>query len=250
LRLFRGEVITQESDWFNLREARLQLRGYTEPHLPVAVASTITPSGTALAGKYGLDVLSLGGFLGQPVMTLAEQWAVAERSAQEHGQIVDRAGWRIVLPFYIAPTREEAVAQAREGCRRFLVDYVGGTVGHHVDEEEMEVTLSGEGTAIIGSPDDAIAHIERLQDMTGGFGGFVGLFHEWAGPQEMTRSYELFARYVMPHFQGLIDPLQRSQQWLASNNTKVFGLGPEVMRTAFQDAGVELPAALRAEPND
>ena len=250
LRLLRGEVVTHDSDWFSLRDARLQMRGYTEPHLPVVVASTISPSGTTAAGKYGLDVISLGGFIGQPVIDLADQWAIAERAAQEHGQTVDRAGWRVVIPFYIAPTREEAIVQASEGCRRFLVDYIGGTVGHHIDAAQMEATLHGEGAAIIGSPDDAIAAIERLQDVTGGFGGFVGLFHEWAGPQEMTRNYELFARYVMPHFQGLIDPLQRSQQWLASRNTEVFGLGPDVMRAAFQDAGVELPDALRPTPSD
>ncbi|MCZ7576025.1 MAG: LLM class flavin-dependent oxidoreductase [Dehalococcoidia bacterium] len=40
LRLFRGETVSIETDWFTMREARLQLAPYTHPHMPVAVAST------------------------------------------------------------------------------------------------------------------------------------------------------------------------------------------------------------------
>ena len=43
MRLFtETEPITHESDWFTLREARLQLRPYTYPHMPVAVAAVTT----------------------------------------------------------------------------------------------------------------------------------------------------------------------------------------------------------------
>ena len=38
LPLLRGESVTMETDWFTLRDARLQLSGYTQPHVPVAVA--------------------------------------------------------------------------------------------------------------------------------------------------------------------------------------------------------------------
>ena len=39
------EPVTMKTDWFELREARLHLAPYTDPHFPIAVASTITPSG-------------------------------------------------------------------------------------------------------------------------------------------------------------------------------------------------------------
>src|SRR5215212_5351220 len=45
LRLFAGEVITQDSEWFTLRNARLQLKPYTHPRPHVAVASAVTPFG-------------------------------------------------------------------------------------------------------------------------------------------------------------------------------------------------------------
>jgi len=55
---------------------------------------------------------------------------------------------------------------------------------------------------IVGTPDDAIAWIERTQAETGGFGGLLLTAHEWAAPEKIRRSIELFARYVMPHFRG------------------------------------------------
>jgi hypothetical protein len=55
---------------------------------------------------------------------------------------------------------------------------------------------------IIGTPDDAIAEIERMQAETAGFGGLMLTTHEWVATDKLRRSYELFARYVMPHFRG------------------------------------------------
>src|SRR5271155_4184440 len=58
-RLFAGERVTQETEWFTLRDARLQLFPLQED-LPFAVASQVRPSGMTLAGKYGAGVLSIG----------------------------------------------------------------------------------------------------------------------------------------------------------------------------------------------
>jgi len=33
-------------------------------------------------------------------------------------------------------------------------------------------------------------------------GAYLTLMHNWANPQATKKSYELFARHVMPHFQG------------------------------------------------
>src|SRR2546427_322161 len=54
------EPVTMKTDWFELREARLHLAPYTEPHFPIAVASVMTPAGVIAAGRHGLGVLSLG----------------------------------------------------------------------------------------------------------------------------------------------------------------------------------------------
>jgi limonene 1,2-monooxygenase len=57
LRLFRGETVTETSEWYALDNARLHLLPYTHPYPEVAVASAVTPSGGRLAGRYGLGML-------------------------------------------------------------------------------------------------------------------------------------------------------------------------------------------------
>src|SRR5262249_36625595 len=57
--LFRGETVTRQTDWFNLQDARLQLKPYSEPNLEVAVAASISPTGAKAAGKYGTGLLSI-----------------------------------------------------------------------------------------------------------------------------------------------------------------------------------------------
>lgn len=77
------------------------------------------------------------------------------------------------------------------------------------------------GMAVIGTPDDAIAQIERLQQQSGGFGAFLQLAHNWADFEQTKRSYELMARYVFPRFQDLNRNREASLDW-ARTNREVF----------------------------
>src|SRR5438067_879551 len=87
LRLFtETEPFTVESDWFTLRDAVLQVRPYSQPYMPIAVASMQSPSGPALAGKYGAGLLSIGVFFGfRGAVDLKAQWQVAEDAAAQGG---------------------------------------------------------------------------------------------------------------------------------------------------------------------
>jgi limonene 1,2-monooxygenase len=59
------------------------------------------------------------------------------------------------------------------------------------------------GIGSIGTVDDAVAQIERLQKQSdGGFGAYLLLAHEWANPVATHRSYELITQHVFPRFQG------------------------------------------------
>ena len=53
---------------------------------------------------------------------------------------------------------------------------------------------------VVGTPDDAIAWIEKKIADNGLFGGVMLTTHEWAGAEKLKRSLEMFARYVIPHF--------------------------------------------------
>ena len=61
MRLLRGETVTRETDWFTLRNARLQLPPYSEPHIEVVISSSRTPVSGLLAGQWGLGMVSISG---------------------------------------------------------------------------------------------------------------------------------------------------------------------------------------------
>ena len=80
------------------------------------------------------------------------------------------------------------------------------------------------GTTLVGSPDTIAAGIQHLLDISqGGFGGMLFRANEWATREQIMRSYELFARYVMPRFQGLNAGREDSMKWAASNRPVFMG---------------------------
>ena len=224
LRLFtETEPITYKSDWFELNEAMLQLRPYTKPYMPIAVASVQSPSGVALAGKYGASVLTIT-VPRDPSATggtnLKFLWDVAEESAAEHNQTVDRFDWRLTVPVHLAESREKAFEEARLGAGRFLREYTEGTNGRKAafdgPLEEVIDHMAETNSWIIGTPDDCIEGILKLEEQSGGFGGFLVQAIDWAPRDRILNSFELLARYVMPRFQGSLVGLENSNQWAKS----------------------------------
>ena len=100
----------------------LQLRPYQQPHMPVAVASVQSPAGVTLAGKHGAAVLTITVPRDPSAgpSDLEGLWSIAEESAAEHGQQMNRHDWRLVLPVHIAETRQEALDDVRVGSAQFL----------------------------------------------------------------------------------------------------------------------------------
>ena len=127
-RLFEtDDRFSYESEWFTLRDARLQLKPLQE-RMEFAVASILTPSGMTLAGKHEAGVLSIGSMTKAGMRSLPLQWSFAEESAAKHGKTVDRKNWRIVMNWHIAETRQEAREQARDGLMRHNNEYTVGTL--------------------------------------------------------------------------------------------------------------------------
>jgi limonene 1,2-monooxygenase len=241
------EPVTMTTDWFELREARLHLAPYTAPHFPIAVASTITPFGMAVAGKYGLGVLSIGAGLPGGPTALAEQWKVAEESAAKHGKRMDRKDWRVVVNVHVAEDDEGALAEVQRAERHETVTYFEETLGRppgRADDPLREGVRMG--TTLVGSPETVVRGIERLQEFSqGGFGGLLFRAHEWANREQTLRSYELFARHVMPRFQGSIDTIRASNDWARANRRTIFGPNVEAVRRAYLEAGREIPVEYR-----
>jgi limonene 1,2-monooxygenase len=215
------EPITHESDWFTLHDARLQLRPYTQPHMPIAVTAVASPSGMVTAGETGSGVLTMNVPRGQDAAALAGFWGIAEETAEKHGNVMDRSQWRIVLHVHLAETREEALRQMSHRGGRYRKEYSEGTTGSAqptefgIDEWAEHAQETGEWC--IGTPDDLIAKIEQLQHLTGGFGGLMVQTVDWADTKDMHRSFELIARYVMPKFRGSISGLEASHKDSSEN---------------------------------
>ena len=211
------EPITYKSDWFKLNDAVLQLRPYQRPHIPVAVASVESPAGVSVAGKHGAAVLSIAvPRASVRATTLKDQWAIAEESAAEHGQTMRREDWAIVSGVYLAESREEAFEDVRVGSARFVTEYFGQTLGNpppDVPFDKIVDHMVENNQWIVGTPDDCIAGIERLQEISGGFGSFMVRVDDWAPREKVLHSYELLARHVMPRFQGSLVGIRTSQQW-------------------------------------
>src|SRR5439155_779583 len=125
LQLLDGrEPVTCTTDWFQVRDATLQLRPYQKPTLPVAVASVQSPAGVLLAGKHGVSVISLS--VPRDVIrstSLKEQWAIAEEAAAAHGKTVHREDWRLSVGCHLAETREQAFDDIRVGAGRVVTEY-------------------------------------------------------------------------------------------------------------------------------
>ncbi|MEW6581361.1 MAG: LLM class flavin-dependent oxidoreductase [Actinomycetota bacterium] len=227
VRLLTGtEPVTCDADWFRIRDGVLQLRPYQRPHPPIFLTSMESPAGPALAGRFGAGLLSLSVAKsnGAPV-DLASQWAVAEDAAAAAGRAMRREDWRLVLPIHLAETRREALDSAREGAGRFLLEYVEGTTGRPrpvPGPGDLVIEQMAErGSWIVGTPDDCADAIERLWEISGGFGGLLVWGHEWASPEATRRSHELLARHVIPRFQGSLAGIHASNALAAARNAEI-----------------------------
>ncbi|MFA6116863.1 MAG: LLM class flavin-dependent oxidoreductase [Sphingomonas sp.] len=205
LRLLAGETVTEKTEWYNLVNARVHLMPYTQPRPEIAVASAATPSGGKLAGKHNLMMLCVaatdprGGF-----NVLDVNWKVAMDSAAEHGNIMNRNKLRLMGPMHIAETREKARENVRFGLAKYI-EYARtltpGRYGDFGSRDPVDVMLDS-GHIVIGTPDDAIKVLEQLREKQGHFGGFLHQAHDWADWEQTKKSYELYMRFVVPHFSG------------------------------------------------
>ena len=202
------EPVTFQNDRWDLRDARLHLRPYSNPLFDVAVAAVASPAGPRLAGRHGIGLLSIGATTAAGFDALALHWNVLEEQARRHGKTVDRSKWRLVGLVHCAETTEQAYRDVEYGIEQWF-DYFQAVAafpqmsmpGSNV--REMIAFINESGFGAIGTPAMCTAQIERLHaQSSGGFGAYLMLAHNWANRDATLRSYELIARHVMPRFQG------------------------------------------------
>ena len=244
--LTTDERVTVTTDRYSLVDARCQLRPFTDPCFEIAIAAVASPAGPRIAGQHGAGILSIGATMAAGFDALALHWSVMEERAAEFGTTVDRSKWRLVGPMHIAETKEQALRDVNFGIDAWF-DYFQHTAAFPqllpsgaTTEERIAWVVDG-GVGVIGTPDDAVAQIRRLEQQSGGFGTYLMIANEWANWEATQRSYELFARYVMPQFQNSASRLLASEA-----HSKQLRDGLNDKQSAAVQAWTEKHAAERA----
>lgn len=217
IRLLRGEIVTAYREWYTLREARLHLTPYSGNDFEFAVTGTISTNGARAAGRHGVGLLSMTATTLQGFAALPGQWREYEKAAANNGHIADRRRFRCVGPMHLAETANQARKDVEYGFGPWAhyfhhVAPGGWWKGSTVDE--LLASNDETGTAVIGTPEEAVSRIEQLEEASGGFGTFLIMMSDWASPDATRRSLELFAQHVMPRFNGRADPALRSFEWV------------------------------------
>jgi limonene 1,2-monooxygenase len=225
--LLNDEPLTVKTARYELVDARCQLRPYSDPCFEIAVPGVASPVASRLAGKYGGGLLSLGSSSKEGFEALASHWKILEQRAAEFGQAADRGKWRLTSHMHVAETREQAMEEIQHGFMQWF-DYYAQNTSHPAftlegrSFEERFDFLQAAGAIVVGTPDDAVAEIQRFVDQSGGFGCFLQFHHEWTNWPARVRHHELFAQYVMPHFQDQLARPAAAYEW--ASKTKAANL--------------------------
>ena len=137
----------------------------------------------------------------------------------------------------------QALDEVRKGERNETITYFEDTLGRPPGRSDNPLSDGVKmGTTLVGSPETVAKGIKRLLEYSqGGFGGILFRAHEWATREQTMRSYELFARYVMPVFQQSLDAPAGSSTWAQEHRKQIFGQTPDAVRRAFTDVGAAVP---------
>ena len=243
LRFFKGEIVTEKTEWYNFVGARAHMLPYSHPHPEVAVVSSVTPSGGRLAGKYDLSMICVAATNPFGYDALAANWKIANDIAAEHGRQMDRSRLRLVGPMHIAETREQAFKNVKYGFEPYL-NYLNNNQPRFIVPQGQDAAewFVENKFGVIGTPDDAIALIQRLYDKQGDFGVFLQQVHNWADFEETKRSYELYQRYVIPHFSKVNQPRIESFDWCANNRELLTEKRTSAAKAMFDKHEAEMKA--------
>jgi limonene 1,2-monooxygenase len=201
--LLRGETVSAKTEWFELDEARLSVGCYTQPTIETAITSVRSPAGVVAAGRYGAGVLVLGGIDDAALAQHAKNWQIYEETCAEFGHVADRSSWRITMYVHLADTREQARKDCEYGLEKYIAyanDIVPAPNPIPRGLPDPVAYFNEVQRGVIGTPEDAIREIRRVQETIGDFGAVLLFQHDWAPWPASLRSMELIAEEVRPHF--------------------------------------------------
>jgi limonene 1,2-monooxygenase len=129
------------------------------------------------------------------------------------------------------------------------MDYISHVVPTEHDEamshEEIVEAMNTSGGGVVGTPEMAIAQIQRLIDHSGGFGAYLFLGADFAPWPQQKRSYELFAERVIPNFKQQLAAPQASYDLLMAGGDRYVQLTVDAQALSKQSYDAERAAVAR-----
>ncbi|QNO27885.1 LLM class flavin-dependent oxidoreductase [Sphingopyxis sp. OPL5] len=246
-RLLRGEWITEHYEgWYDLRDAHCQILPY-QRDLEVCVASTFSPNGGTLAAKYSAGMLCLASTVMGGFDALSTNWKIACEAAARDGRSMDPSGIRCATDIHVAETRDKAMDQVREGYERYLLyiknqsEQLKESPAHKTLEELIETHQ-----IVVGTPDDAIEQVRRLELKVPDFGCLLVLDKNWADTADKKRSMEMIGRYVLPAINGENRLRQESFDWARANRDGFIETITSATKRAFEKHAATAPQQVEA----
>jgi limonene 1,2-monooxygenase len=176
---------------------------------------------------------------------------VACEIAEENGRDMDRSRLRCVVNMHLADTREQAIADIRYGCEEFIRYFNNNQPRFAVPEGADYVQwVMDNNIAVVGTPEDAIARIERLYQKQGEFGAVLLQITNWADWPALKRSIELYAHYVIPHFSGVNANRFASYDWVTANQAELVEKRVNAANQMFSKHAAERAGRDQARPDE
>jgi alkanesulfonate monooxygenase SsuD/methylene tetrahydromethanopterin reductase-like flavin-dependent oxidoreductase (luciferase family) len=182
-----------------------------QPHPPIGIALSRSPSSAELAGKFGLLPLT-GDFIPVPrLKMLGDTFVAAQRAAGRPQRRADLHATRVI---YVGETDTSAREDMRASYEETIRWEIKNTPHHQIERVPPGGTLDDitydylvdTGNIFVGSPDTVTKRILDFYAASGGFGTLM--FHggrDYATPEKLTRSMKLFMDEVAPRLRHL-DP--------------------------------------------
>ena len=233
-RLLAGEWVTDRyDDWYDLHDAHCQLLPYN-PGLEICVASTFSPNGGTLAARYDAGMLCLASTMMGGYDALTNTGKIACDTALKMGRTMSPARRRCATDIHIAETRDKAMDEVRAGYEKWLL-YIKNQ-SEHLKESPAHRTLEDlieSNEVVVGTPDDAVAQIHRLEEKVPDFGCVLMLDKNWPSQDDKKRSMEMMVRYVVPAVNGDNRNRQRSFDWARENREGFIEVSQRATKRAF-----------------
>ena len=211
------QPISIDTGRYELVDTRCQFDRYSD--FDVAVASIFMPSGPLLAGRYGIGLLQLSGLTPEGMAVLPKHWETVEKTAADHGteggagELAGSSG-SCTSP---RPTIERSKTCASASTTTSTTSRTPSAArATRRRERRSRIDSSGRcppGTHSWARPTTRSRSSRSSTTRPAGTSGaFLFWAQEWASPAATPQSYELFARDVMPVFQGTTNRMRTSHK--------------------------------------